>query len=299
LPEAPEIRIMSEFLNQELGLCDVVRVEKSPISKNKCDLTPLEGKKWRIRAFARGKEMMIKFHSEEEVLSMKIGFARIGSIEKVPIRKIDQSSFDKNAMLRLYTESNVYYVSDFTRYVIWRWSGDWDTRRSPDILTDHNEWRANLYRNRKSKKFDVPIFEIMTNQEFFNGIGTFTRSEILCRTRFSPFTNFKEVLSSDLMREDFFAVCKETMEDVVRLGGLQFKFWKNPFNASKRSFNKWVRSYNKMGKAFFLKDSQGRKFWFEKQWIPDYIDWVKENEVQDTRLLEKIYRKTKRKSSWQ
>jgi endonuclease VIII-like 1 len=295
LPEAPEIRIMSEFLNQELGLCDVVRVEKSPISKNKCDLTPLEGKTWKIQSFSRGKEMMITFTNDEEILAMKVGFARIGSIEKVPICKIDQASLDKNGMLRLYTTDNVYYVSDFTRYVIWRWSDTWDPRRSPDILTEHNDWRANLYQNRKSPKFDVPIFEIMTDQEFFNGVGTFTRTEILCRTRFSPFTNFKEVLSSDLMREDFFNICKETMRDVVLLGGMQFKFWKNPFNAPKRNFNKWVRSYNKMGKAFFLKDSKGRKFWFEKQWIPDYIEWVKENEVQDTRLLEKIYRKTKRK----
>ena len=59
--------------------------------------------------------------------------------------------------------------------------------------------------------------------------------------------------------------------------------------------NKWVRCYNKLPKTYFLKDSRGRKFWFEKKWIPDYIKWVDDNEVQDTRLLKKIYRKIKLK----
>ena len=286
---------MSEFLSQELGSCDVVRVEKSPISKNKCDLTPLEGKSWRVSVSSRGKEMMLKFRNGEETLSMKVGFARIGYIEKVPISKIDTLYLDKRGMLRLYTASDVYFVSDFTRYVIWRWAEDWDTRRSPDVLTEHNDWRDHLYKNRKIAFFNQPILEILVDQRFFNGIGTFARSEILARTRFSPFTNFREVLESDLMRDDFFVTCRETLDDIYRHGGLQFEHWKNPFGVSKRNFNRWVRCYNKMGKAFFLRDSSGRKFWFEKKWVPDYINWVKTNEVQDTRLLEKIYRKTKRK----
>jgi endonuclease VIII-like 1 len=294
LPEAPEVRIMSEFINTELGHRDVIRVEKNPMSKNKCDLSVLDRKIWKILASSRGKEMMLKFFNDEESHYMKVGFARIGTIGTYDLNNVDETSFNQRAMLRFYTKDKVYFISDFTRYVIWRWSDQWDTRRSPDIVTEHNDWRAHLYRNRKIPYFRKPIFEILCDQRFFNGVGTFSRSEILARTRFSPFTKFSEVLKTEILREDFFYACKETLSDITRLGGLQFEHWKNPFGVSKKSFNKWVRCYNNIRKGYFLKDSSGRKLWFQKKWAKEYVDWVKENEVQDTRLLEKIYRKTKR-----
>lgn len=287
---------MSEFVNVELGHCDVVRVEKSPLSKNKCDLALLQGKSWKLFSASRGKEMMIQFTSGEEKHLMKIGFARVGSVGCFPISKIRQEEFDKKAMLRFYTSDKVFFISDFTRYVRWRWVTAWDRYRSPDIVLEHNDWRANLYKNRHHKKFDVPVFEAMSEQAFFNGIGTFSKTEILCRTRFSPFTKLSEILESEILREDFFVTCKETLIDIYRLGGLQFKFWRNPFRVRKGSFNKWVRCYNKMGRAFFLRDSKGRKFWFDRQWIPDYAKWVKDYEVQDRRLIEKIYRYTENNS---
>lgn len=169
---------MSEFINTELGQCDVVRVEKSPLSKNKCDLSILENKTWKLFSASRGKEMMIQFSSGEERHLMKIGFARVGSIESFPVSKIIQSEFDKKAVLRFYTADKVYFISDFTRYAQWRWVTAWDRFRSPDIVLEHNDWRANLYKNRNHKKFDVPVFEAMSDQAFFNGIGTFSKTEI-------------------------------------------------------------------------------------------------------------------------
>lgn len=291
---------MSDFLNKELGHRDVLRVEKNPISKNKCDLSPLEGKSWKVSSSSRGKEMMLIFRNGSEELSMKVGFARIGQVEFYPLDSVDEDYFSRRAMLRFYTKDRVYFISDFTRYVIWRWSSEWDTRRSPDIVTEHNDWRDHLYKNRKIPYFKRPVFEILCDQRFFNGVGTFTRTEILARTRFSPFTAFDEILQNDILRNDFFIICRETMEDIIRLGGLQFEHWKNPFKVSKRNFNRWVKAYNKMGKAFYVRDTSGRKIWFVRDWIPEYVKWARENQVQDTRLLEKIYSKTtKRKKKCQ
>jgi hypothetical protein len=139
----------------------------------------------------------------------------------------------------------------------------------------------------------------MCDQRFFNGIGAFTRSEILARTRFSPFTLFSEILENEILREDFFSSCKETMADIVRFGGLQFQHWKNPFGVPKDNFNSWVRCYNKLEKSYYIKDSAGRMFWFPKIWAVEYAKWIRpqiiELDIQDTRLFEKIYSKTKRK----
>ena len=295
MPEQAEVRILSDFINSEIGLCDVIKIEKSPLSKNRCDLTILEGKTWRMSASSRGKEMIIVFKSEEESHSLKVGFAKIGCIESITYDRVDTEAFLKRAVLRFYTKERIYYISDFTRYTLWRWTDQWDANRSPDIIFEHNDWRASLYRKRKIKYFKRPIFEILTDQRFFNGVGNFSRSEILCRTRFSPYTLFSEVLELDILRDDFFNVCRETLDDIALHGGLQFEHWKNPFGKTNKMLNKWVRCYNKLPKTYFLKDSRGRKFWFEKKWIPDYIKWVDDNEVQDTRLLKKIYRKIKLK----
>lgn len=293
MPEQPEVRIMSDFINSEIGHRDVLKIEKSPMSKNKCDLSILDNKVWRISSTSRGKEMIIELTSGEEKHSLKMGFAKIGSMESLPLSGFDQTYFDKRGMLRFYTKDKIYFISDFTRYTLWRWSDKWDANRSPDIVFEHNDWRAYIYNHRKIEYFKRPIFDILTDQRFFNGVGNFSRSEILCRTRFSPFLIFDEVLKSDVLREDFFTICKETLDDIADYGGLQFEHWRNPFGADNKKFNKWIRCYNKIPGAYFTKDSKGRKFWFKKQWVPDYIEWVKTHEVQDTRLLEKIYRKTK------
>jgi len=281
---------MSEFLTKELGHRDVIKVEKHEKSKVKCDLSVLEGKRWKIRSLSRGKELMLIFSSSEEELKMKISFARVGSIEFFDLDKIDEELFEKRALLRFYTEDRVYFVSDFTKLSRWTWAPGWDPNRGPDILTEHAEWREHMYQNRNHKHFKKLIFEVMCDQRFFNGIGNFYRSEILSRTRFSPFTTLKEVLQSELLREDFFVTCKMTLEEGLNNGGLQFEHWRNPFGISKRRINRWIRCYNKLHMGFFLKDSKGRKLWFMREWVPEYIKWVEDNAVQDTRLLTKIYK---------
>jgi formamidopyrimidine-DNA glycosylase len=294
LPEGPEVRIMADYLNHEFSTRSVVRVEKSPISKNKCDLSILDGKTWSAEFRSRGKQMMIIFVNGEDRHCMTVGFARIGLIEFYNLDEIDLAEFDKKGMLRFYTEDRVYFVSDFTRYVIWKWSDSWHQMRSPDIVLEHNSWREHLrelrYSKRFKKKFDKPVFEVLSDQLLFNGVGNFSRSEILARVRFSPFTTLLEVVDSDILRKDFFDVIKDTMSDIHRHGGLQFKFWHNPFNANRDNFDRWVMCYRRLRKAYFMKDSAGRLFWFMKKWLPDYIEYVRGSDVQDTRLLEKIYR---------
>jgi len=130
----------------------------------------------------------------------------------------------------------------------------------------------------------------MSDQYLFNGVGNFSKCEILARVRFSPFTTLTEVVDSDILRNDFFDVIRDTLSDIHRHGGLQFQYWVNPFRQNRDNFDKWVMCYRRIRKAYFMKDSVGRNFWFMKRWLLDYIEYVKDSDVQDTRLLEKIYR---------
>lgn len=298
MPESPEVTILSEYLNQGLADCDVIRVEKSPICKNPIDLSVLEGKKWKLSSKSRGKEMMITLSDGEENHHIKVGFARIGNIERMSVDSLDVPYLDARGMLRFYTEKEVYFISDFTRYVIFRWSGEWDKNRSPDPLHEHNDWRDHLYRYRKIPMFQRPIYEIFTDQRFFNGIGNFSRTEILSRMRFSPFTPFSEVLESDIMRNELFETTRYCLAEIVRKGGLQHKLWKNPFGVPKIGMDKWIKSYSKKYRSYYIRDSKGRIFWFPKEWGNDFAVWYTASESADRldpRLSKKIYSKTKRK----
>lgn len=296
MPEQPEIRIMSHFINHRLANKKVIKVEKSPISKNKCDLSIIDGKSWEVTSGFRGKEMMVSLSSEDETYNLKIGFARIGTLHTCSLDCIPDD-FDKVAMLRFYTDTEVLYLSDFTRFSQWKWSLDWDKNRGPDIVSQHNEWRDKLYKYKKSLHLKKPVFEVVMDQRYFNGVGNFSRSEILCRVKCSPFMQFDEMLESDVLRTDFFEVCRDTLNEIAVHGGLQFKFWTNPFGVDKKKFNRWVRCFNKFPKTFYQRDSKGRMYWFEKKNLIDYVEYaekkIKESDVQDTRLLEKIYKKNK------
>ena len=289
---------MSDFINTEIGHRDVLSVEKSPLFKTKCDLSVLDNKTWKISASSRGKEMIIRFYNEDEEHLLKVNFAKIGSIETYDVTATGEV-FDKRALLRFYVDDKVFAISDFTRFIIVRWSSEWDGNRSPDIVFEHNAWRDLLYEKRKIAYFDRPIFEILTDQRFFNGVGNFSRSEILARTRFSPFTPFSEVLSEEILRNDFFLISREVLNEIHNLGGLQFQHWQNPFGKKGKGFNQWIRAYNKLRKAYFIRDDKGKVFWFEKKWAHDYLDWAEATGVQNTTLPEKIYRKIKNQKRWQ
>lgn len=294
---------MSDFFNYKFKTHKLVRVEKNSISKNKCDLSILDGKTWEITSTSRGKEMMVIFTCGEEVHRMLFGFGRIGSISHCNINEIPED-FERNAQLRFYTETEIIYLNDFTRLSIWRWVGGFNKNRGPDIVSQHNEWRNKFYLYRKSYHLKKPVFDVIMDQRYFNGIGIYTRAEILARSKCSPFMMFNEMLESESMRNDFFEVCKEVLIALASAGGMQFKFWKNPFGMNKKRFNRYVICFNKPGFAFYHRDSKKRFFWFDKKFTTDYMLYLitnpkyanGEESVLDARLREKIYRYTENKS---
>ncbi len=302
MPELPEVRIVADYVNQELNKHEVLRVEKHPSSKNKCDLSILDGKTWKLRAVARGKELAIIFISGEEKHPMKITFGRIGSIEKVPIELAEDPEVQTRALLRFYTQDYLFFISDFTKMTLWRWCGIWDGTRSPDPLFEHNEWRTHIYKNRKCKKYKKTTFIIMMDQRHFNGIGNYTRAEILYRVSFSPFLPFIKVLQNDVWREEFFSATKEVLRNTYEFGGFQFKYWKNPFGVNKKRINAVSKCYNNMGNCLYVRDqSDRRKFWFSHAWTDEYTEWAEEVvNLPATRLTKLIYRfkNNKLKTRW-
>jgi formamidopyrimidine-DNA glycosylase len=290
LPEQAEVRIISEFFNEITSGKKVIKVYKNPLNKSKTDIGLLQKGSFRVFSEPRGKEIKLNFSHIEEKMILQL--AKVGTIAQLKSKnEMSEEEFQKRAQLVFEMDDNsVVFIDDRTRFSIWRW-GDWKSSRSPDIVLEHNNYRRYIYRNRNHKAFEKPIYEIMLHPRFFNGIGNFSRSEILARTRFSPFTPFKEILGSEILREDFFHVARETLEEIYQLGGCQFTHWKNPNNVDPRPFKSWIKAYNRYDLAYFTRDSAGKIFWFRKEWLKEFYFFMKKLGKEESWVIDYVHKK--------
>jgi len=290
----PEIRIMTDFFNSKVRgsvVCDVKFMHPKRV---RVDLEPLRNRDWRVHSVSRGKEIKLIFQDGEERRDLLINFYKGGVWEWYENEEATKANpdYERDHRLSLHlADGSIMSHQDQFHQSNWRWApdrwGGWEQYRSPDIVFEYNEYRRHIYKHRKHFHFKKPIYQIMFHQWFFNGFNNFSRCEILARTRFSPFTPMCDVLASEVLREDFFEISREVMEDIYRLGGMQFGRWKNPFGVDKTKLNRWCRVYHQWGAKFFIEDD--KKFYFHRRWVNEwkYIQLKKRTqEVPEEELLD-------------
>jgi len=261
----PEIRIMTDFFNQKVEgavLCDV----RLTTPKYNFDLEPIKDKNWQISSVSRGKEAKVIFKSEEEEKHMLVHFFKGGVWEWYNSEEASSQNpnFARDHRISFhFVDGSIISLQDQFHQAHLKWS-DWGVYRSPDIVLEHNAYRKFIYEKRKHRHFEKPIYEAMMHQWFFNGINNFSRAEILYRARFSPFTPVKEILNSEILREDLFEITREVLEDIYLLGGTQLGRWKNPFGVEDKPFKDWIQAFHKFT-TFKIYDGK-RIFYCKKKW---------------------------------
>ena len=79
---------------------------------------------------------------------------------------------------------------DTRNFAKWRVGEDWNVeKRGPCPLTEYPLFAMNIYNflNKNSKVKDHPLYLILMNQKYFNGIGNYLRAEILFELNINPF----------------------------------------------------------------------------------------------------------------
>lgn len=278
MPELAEVKLTSEFINKHRNLC-FVKLEKSPVSKVKTDLTELIFKKFIVRSSSRGKEMVIDFidagvpFQEATSKRMKITLGMSGAWIYYDPKDERTEKYQKHAHLRMIDEHGfVLALYDVRRFAKWTW-GDFDTKgRGPcpfhESLEFSDRLRDNWYTHRDFKKHKLS--EIVMSQHWFNGVGNYLRAEILHRLDVDPF-----MVASDLPKdklEPLIALTVGCVNQAYLLGGGQLKDWKNPHGEDPKNFKEWMKCYGKLENTV---DGTGRTFWYDKK-------WKKENGTPDT-----------------
>ncbi|XP_077988617.1 endonuclease 8-like 1 [Glandiceps talaboti] len=283
MPEGPELRIASRFVN---AVCrDRVftgKVIKSDVSKSEDVL--FSEKAYTITSSSRGKEMQLfltkaadtKVKNDEKGIkaalskSTRILF-RFGMSGKFAFTDADE--VHKHAHLKFFTNDKSPMVLSFVdvrRFGRWEVNADWSDKRGPDPMFDYQAFRSNVVKNVSKVVFNRPICEVLLDQKYFNGIGNYLRAEILYRAGIPPFTKARTVLeglpetppdTKVKSNMDVLHLCHVVPLEVINLKGSV------GFNPDGRAldydvFEKWLQCYYQPGMNNVV-DSNGRTIWFQ------------------------------------
>jgi formamidopyrimidine-DNA glycosylase len=265
----PEIRIMTDFFNRKVEGAILRDVKLSP-SKAKFNLDPIREKRWEVKSVSRGKEAKVIFKNAEEEKHLLVYFFKGGVWEwyKNEEDSANNPNFSRDHKISFHFEDgSLISLQDQFHQAHLKW-GNWGKYRSPDIVLENNAYRKFMYENRKRAHFEKPIYRAIMHQWFFNGINNFSRTEILYRTRFSPFTPVREILESEILREELFETMREVLEDIYSLGGTQLGRWKNPFGQEDHLFKQWIQGFHKF--STFKIYEEGKIFYCNKRWKTEW-----------------------------
>jgi len=273
MPEISEVRIMSEFINRVASDVDYfVGMSKNPEHKSKTSLViPFEH--FQIKAYSRGKELMVRF------ISLDFSYDESDPLVKPLVFTMGMSGnwnysktiFDvpKHTHLMIMDcHGGVLGMNDVRRFARWDWRS-WNEERGHDPVQETELFKKDILENlMKDRVFQKPIYEVMMNQKYFNGVGNYLRAEILGRIDLDPRLSAGDYIIR--AGDKFFNMTEKIIVESYELGGGQFKDWYNQADLEKKKskeFQAWMQFYFNKERCVPIKDKQDRNFWIDKKWL--------------------------------
>ena len=201
MPELAELKLTSDYVNGVSEGKIFTHITKNPDHKWKdVDF----GGKFYIKSSSRGKEIkmtLISVNSDKkENLMMTMGMGG-------HFKWASQGESFRNTHLFFHCNDGGHLAFvDVRRFGKWKW-GDWNKDRGPDPTTEYFLFCNNILQNLHKRSFDKPIYEVLMNQRYFNGIGNYLRAEILIRIPDEdPFQSAREFINK--RNWELFELCK-------------------------------------------------------------------------------------------
>jgi len=258
VPEGPEIRIMSDFINSTCknkifkSAYHVAKGNQPSYFDEDLD----DG--FRIHSSFYGKILLLFIKSNKLEIPMFVFMGMSGSWELV-----DTDIWNQTKFTRLRFDSNdgksllLYGGYMGPKYKLYQ---NFDGNKSgPCMIIDFDKFKKNITDSMESKSFNKPIYEVLLDQRYFNGIGNYLRSTILYYADVNPFLSANVIIKEN---PNFLELCRDVSNKSYTLNGGQLKDWTNPFQKESQEFHEWV--FYKKGTS--IKDSGNRTFWFDPKW---------------------------------
>lgn len=256
MPEWAEVKISADYINQNsqnktfTSLYDVAKGNSAVLNNSFSNFN--------LVADTNGKELILKITQNNQNIPIHVFMGMSGGWKYVRTPEWIETKFTR---LRLDDETGMSLLLSGgflgPKYSIGKpFKG---SKRGPDVVKEFELFKQNVLNNINKKAFEAPIYEVLLNQEYFNGIGNYLRSTILFYLDENPFLSARDIIRR---RPDIFDLCKDVPLKAYQLNGGQLRDWENPFNADSTEFDEWV--FYQKGES--IKDSNNRTFWFNKKW---------------------------------
>ena len=265
MPEIAEIKIISDHINNRCSDKVFYDVWKNPKHKSKTDLSKIQdilNKGAKISSLSRGKELKVNFSSGEDEVSLFFLMGMSGNFKFIN----GTDAPPKHTHLIFSGEGVSLCMYDLRRFARWRVDDQWSQNRGPCPLSEFNEFSRSIFSSLENKEFQKPMYEILMNQKFFNGIGNYLRAEILGRIDSDPNISSLKYIEKN---PEVIRLCYEISKQAYEIGGGRLKDWFNneEIEDSSNNFKKWMRYYANSETCSPILDATGRKFWINKKWL--------------------------------
>lgn len=255
MPELPEVRIMSNYINENVK--DKTFTKMYHVQKGNIPVDANIKPNFKLKSIANGKELLLNINHDDTCISISVFMGMSGNWLYTTTKDWTERKFTR---LRLDTTDG-YSLLLWGLYMgpKYRIGGFTGVKRGPDPTKNFKEFKDNITNNLEKKIFDKPICEAILDQKYFNGIGNYIRSTILHYADVNPFQQARECIKKN---PQILQLCKDVPLKSIELNGAQLMDWKNPFDVNSEQFDKWV--YYQKGLS--CKDNTGRTFWFDEKW---------------------------------
>lgn len=259
MPEGPEVKILSDYINHHSKgktFTKVYHVQKGNIPE---DSGLIEN--FKLESESNGKELVLKLYHDVTCISISVFMGMSGNWLYTPTDDWQNRKFTR---LRLdTTDGNSLLLWGLYMGPKYRVGGFTGVKRGPDPIKEFQKFKKNILQNLDKVVFHKPICEILLDQKYFNGIGAYLTAEIIGRVDINPFKKFSELSKEEL--EKLLKMIRSCSIDAYNYGGGELLDWNNPFGSSR--IGEWIKYY---GKENCYKQKFGsRNIWIDKKWKID------------------------------
>ena len=257
MPELAELKFTSDYVNKMSEGYKFTKGEKNPIHKcEDIDHVYFKNRKFNLKAESRGKELVVTMEYNQVYLPIQMTMGMTGYFKLYKTGKEH-----KHAHLKFLRDDGMSLCFvDVRRFGKWKLAASWNSNRGPDPTTEFSAFKENILTNIHKAAFNQPIYLLLMNQKYFNGIGNYLRAEILYRLPYlNPFLTAREAIIEE---PKILELCKDIPNLAYVRGGGQIKDWDNPFGQTP---GKFMKCYGN-SEMLKVKDKNARMFWYDPKW---------------------------------
>lgn len=256
MPELAELKLTSDYVNASAKGLTFVNVKKNPLHKGQELDVPF--KKFTLHSESYGKEMVMYICDKlsPQVIPVRMTMGMAGHFQMT-----NTSQEPKHAHLMFYSkDGTTLSFVDVRRFGKWKQGFEFSDNRGPDPTVDYLKFTQHI--NSNLHRLKKPLFEVLMDQKYFNGIGNYLRAEIIYRAGdVDPFLPANEQLAK---YPKILELCRDIPMLAYAKGGGSIKDWANPFG-DQAIQEKFMLCYGNP-EMIRIKDRNGRTFWFEEKW---------------------------------